>query len=148
MELAAASTSPTEIWLGPANTSVPFVAAFCGPGMVFTGASLTATPVIDLVPVTAGATPSLTLVAIVKLPLKSWVGVQVSPASNALTFATGPLAVHTPVPTTYVDVTEPDVPVFKLPAAGLDNVSVTVTVGLSTSLTTISVRFSAVSSVY
>ena len=43
--------------------------------------------------------------------------------------------------------TAPDVPVFRLPAAGSDSVSVAVTVALSTSLTTISVRLRGVSSV-
>ena len=41
--------------------------------------SLTAVPVIALLPVIAGATPSLTLVAMVKLPLKLAAGVNVSP---------------------------------------------------------------------
>ena len=62
-----------------------------------TGASLTAIPVNDLLPVRAGAVPSLTLVAMVKLPLKFAAGVNVTPASRALTFATAPLAAHTPV---------------------------------------------------
>ena len=49
-------------------------------------------------PVMAGATPSLTLVAIVKLPLKFAAGVNVTPASSALTSASAPEAVQTPVP--------------------------------------------------
>src|ERR1043166_4324733 len=105
-------------------------------------------PVIALVPVTAGATPSLTLVAIVKLLLKFEAGVNVRPASKTLTSARAPLAVQTPVPETYVDVTEPEVPVFKLPAAGLDRVNVAVTLALSASLITMSIRLSGVSSVY
>ena len=55
-------------------------------------------PVNALLPVMAGATPSLTLVAIVKLPLKFAAGVNVSPASSALTSAIAPAAVQTPVP--------------------------------------------------
>ncbi len=112
-----------------------------------TGASFTGVPVIALLPVTGAATPSLTLVAMVKLPLKLTVGVKVSPASKVFTSAMVPDAVHTPVPALYVEVTAPDVPVFRLPAAALDKVSVTVTLALSTSLTTISVRLSGVSSV-
>ena len=54
-------------------------------------------PVKALLPVIAGATPSLTLVAIEKLPLKFAAGVSVSPASSALTLAIAPEAVHTPV---------------------------------------------------
>jgi len=48
---------------------------------------------------------------------------------------------------TKVDVTAPEVLVLRLPAARFERVSVTVTLGLSTSLTTMSVRFSGVSSV-
>ena len=66
--------------------------------LVAVGASLTGVPVIALLPVTGAATPSLTLVAMVKLLLKSAVGVKVSAASSALTSAVAPLAVHTPVP--------------------------------------------------
>ena len=55
-------------------------------------------PVNALLPVIAGATPSLTLVAIVKLPLKFGAGVKVTPASSALTSAIAPEAVQTPVP--------------------------------------------------
>jgi len=44
-------------------------------------------------------------------------------------------------------VTSPEVAVFKLPAATSESVRVTVTLALSTSLTTMSVRLSAVSSV-
>ena len=62
------------------------------------GASFTGVPVIALTPVTASATPSLMLVAIVKLLLKFKAGVKVTPASNAFTSARAPLAVHTPVP--------------------------------------------------
>ena len=102
-------------------------------------------PVIALTPVIAGATPSLTLVAMVKLLLKFWVGVKVTPASRVLTSAIAPVALHTPAAN--VEVTVPDVPVFKLPAATFDRVRVAVTLALSTSLATMSVRFSAVSSV-
>ena len=63
------------------------------------GASLTATPVVALLPLTLRL-PSLTLVAIVKLALKFSVGVKVNPASSALTSARAPLAVQTPVPAT------------------------------------------------
>ena len=65
--------------------------------MVAVGASLTAVPVIALLPVTARL-PSLTLVAIVKLLLKLAVGVKVNAASSALTSAVAPLALHTPLP--------------------------------------------------
>ena len=53
---------------------------------------------MDFVPVTAAATPSLTLVAIVKLLLKFAAGVNVNAASNVLTSAMAPLADQTPVP--------------------------------------------------
>jgi hypothetical protein len=46
-----------------------------------------------------------------------------------------------------VDVTLPDVPTLRLPAAGFDKVRVTVTVVLSASLTTMLVRLRATSSV-
>ena len=110
------------------------------------GRSLTATPVKDLVP-DADRLPSLTLVATVKLPLKFKAGVNVNAASKVLTSATAPLAVQTPVPAFQVEVTAPDVPLFKLPAVAFDSVNVAVTVALSMSLMTISVRFRAVSSV-
>ena len=61
------------------------------------GASLTAVPVIALLPVTLRL-PSLTLVVMVKLLLKLTVGVKVNAASSALTSAVAPLALHTPVP--------------------------------------------------
>ena len=83
-----------------------------------------------------------------KLPLKFSAGVKVSPASRTFTSAIAPLALHTPVAALYVEVTAPEVAVLKLPAAALDNVKLAVTAGLSTSLTTMSVRFSGVSSVY
>ncbi len=86
--------------------------------------------------------------AIVKFALKFAAGVNVTPASSAFTSAFAPAAVHTPVPALYVEVTDPEVPVLRLPAAVFDSVSVTVTFALSTSATTMSVRFSAVSSVY
>ena len=60
------------------------------------GASLTAVPVKLLLPVMAAATPSVTLVAMVKLALKFSVGVKVNPASSVFTLAIAPLAVHTP----------------------------------------------------
>ena len=68
-----------------------------------------------------------------------------SPASSVFTSAIAPLAVHTPA--AKVEVTSPEVAVFKLPAARSESVRVTVTLALSTSLTTMSVRLSAVSSV-
>ena len=55
------------------------------------------------------------------------------------------MAVQTPA--LKVEVTAPEVPVVRLPAAVLDRVSVAVTVALSTSVATMSVRFFAVSSV-
>ena len=72
-------------------------------------------------------------------------GLKVTPASRVFTSAVAPLAVHTPP--TKVEVTAPDVPVVRLPAATSDKVSVTVTVALSTSVTTMLVRLSSVSSV-
>ena len=51
-----------------------------------------------LVPVMAAATPSLTLVARVKLLLKLPAGVKVNPASSVFTLASAPLALHTPLP--------------------------------------------------
>ena len=51
-----------------------------------------------LLPVTAVFTPSLTLVAMVKLLLKFSAGVNVSAASKVFTSALAPVAVHTPVP--------------------------------------------------
>jgi hypothetical protein len=62
--------------------------------------------------------------------------------------AKAPLAVHTPVPATYVEVTVPAVAVFKLPAAGVDRVKIAVTFALSTSLITRSIRFNPVFWVY
>jgi pilus assembly protein CpaE len=53
---------------------------------------------IAMLPVMGAATPSLTLVAMVKLLLKSSAGVKLTPASKVLTSASAPLAVHTPVP--------------------------------------------------
>ena len=54
-------------------------------------------PVMALLPL-ADRLPSLTLVAMVKLALKSAVGVKVRPASSAFTSASAPLALHTPLP--------------------------------------------------
>ena len=107
---------------------------------------MTGVPVIFLVPVIGAATPSETLVAMVKLLLKLEAGVKVNPASKVLTLAIAPVAVQTPVPAIYVEVTAPEVPVFKLPAGGLERVSVAVTLALSTSVITISIRFKGVSS--
>ena len=112
-----------------------------------TGASLTGIPVTGFAPVTE-SDPSLTLVAIVKLAFTFNAGMNVTPASKLFTSAIAPDAVHTPVPALYVEVTAPDVPVLKLPSDVLDNVNVAVTDALSTSLTTMSVRFNGVSSVY
>ena len=74
-----------------------------------------AVPATALTPVIGAATPSLTLVAIVKLLLKLAAGVNVRPASSVLTSAMAPLAVQTPMPALYVEVTAPEVAVFKLP---------------------------------
>src|SRR5262245_20846004 len=104
-----------------------------------TGASFTAMPVKALVPVNGVATPSLTLVAIEKSPLKFAAGLKVNPASSALTSPTAPEAVQTPA--TSDDVTEPKEPELNVPAAGFDSVSVTVTL-LSTSVTTMLARLS------
>ena len=65
--------------------------------LVSVGKSLTAMPLTVLIPITAGATPSETLVAIVKLLLKLALGVKVTPASKVFTLAVAPLAVQTPV---------------------------------------------------
>jgi hypothetical protein len=99
-----------------------------------------------LLPVTV-STPSLTLVATVKLPLKFRAGLNVTAARAALTSDTDPLAVQVPVPALKVEVTVPKVPVLRAPAAVLDSTRVAVTVLLSTSATRMSVRFSGVSSV-
>src|SRR5687767_6679866 len=101
---------------------------------VAVGASLTAVPVIALLPVVAGATPSDTEVAMLKLPLKSAAGLKVALSSSALTFAIAPLALHTP--DAKVEVTPLMVLVVINPAAGLDSVKVAVTLALSISLTT------------
>ena len=95
-----------------------------------------------MLPVIARATPSLTLVAMLKALLKFTAGVKVRPASKVFTFASTPLAVQTPA--VNVEVTVPAVAVFKLPAATFDRVKIAVTVGLSTSLITMSIRFNAV----
>ena len=58
---------------------------------------ITAVPVMLLLPVTGAAIPSLTLVAIVKAPLKFKAGVNTTPASSVFTLATAPPADHTPV---------------------------------------------------
>ena len=116
--------------------------------LVAVGASLTATPVITLVPLAGPVlAASRTDVVMLKLLLKFAAGLNVTPASSAFTSATAPVAVHTPVPALYVEVTAPEVAVFNAPAAAFDSVSVAVTFGLSISLTTMSVRFSGVSSV-
>src|SRR6185503_5677881 len=107
-------------------TAVPlalFSASDNGPAAFTTGASLTGVPVMALLPVTGAAMPSLTLVAIVKLPLKLAAGVKVRPARRMFTFAIAPLAVQTPVAALYVEVTAPEVAVFKLPAVGSDSVN-------------------------
>ena len=114
---------------------------------VAVGASFTAVPVKYLLPVKAGAIPSETLVVIVKLPLKFNVGVNVKPASNLFTSAIAPEALQIPVVELNVEVTTPEVAVVKLPAAEFDSVNVAVTLALSTSEMTISVKFSGVSSV-
>ena len=66
--------------------------------LVAVGASLTAMPVITLLPVMAGATPSLTLVAIVEAAVEVRRRRKRQPASSALTSAIAPEAVQTPVP--------------------------------------------------
>ena len=104
-------------------------------------------PVIALEPVIGAATPSLTLVAMLKFELKFADGVNTTPASSVLTFAIAPDALQTPVAALYVDVTAPEVPVDKPPAAAFERVSVAVTDELSISDTTMSIRFSGVSSV-
>ena len=93
-----APVASTSAMLIPLTVRLVSSAAVCAPGTVFTGASFTAVPVITLLPVTAGATPSDTDVAMVKLELKFAAGLKVTAASRALTLATAPLAAHTPVP--------------------------------------------------
>ena len=105
---------------------------------------MTGVPVMAFEPVTAAATPSLTLVAIVKFALKFKAGVNVKPDNRVLTSAIAPAAVQTPAAN--VDVTAPDVAVLILPARTFDRVKVTVTVAESTSLTTIAVSGNPVSS--
>ena len=114
---------------------------------VAVGLSFTAVPVKLLLSVKAGAIPSETLVVIVKLPLKFNVGVNVKPANNVFTLEIAPEALQIPVVELNVEVTTPEVAVVKLPAAEFDSVNVAVTLALSTSEMTISVKFSGVSSV-
>src|SRR4249919_3230172 len=85
-----------------------------------TGASLAGVPVTFLMPVTGAATPSDTLVRMVKLVLTLAAVLKVTPASRMLTSAIGPEAVHTPA--LKVEVTAPEVAVLRVPAAGLDRV--------------------------
>ena len=131
-------------------TAVEFSATFTlavvpPPLLVITGASFTAAPVIPLLPVTGAATPSLTLVEMLNPLLKSAAGVKVRLASRVLTSAMAPLADQTPA--AKVEVTLPEVPVLRLPAATFDKVKVAVTLTLSRSPMTMSVRLRAVSSV-
>ncbi|MBK8341262.1 MAG: hypothetical protein IPK99_15305 [Flavobacteriales bacterium] len=107
--------------------------------LVITGASFTTMPVIGLLPVTGAATPSLTLVVMLKLELKFKAGTNVTPASKVFTLAIAPLAVHTPA--LKVEVTAPEVAVVSDPADTFDKVNVAVVVAWSTSLTTMSIRF-------
>src|SRR5438874_806143 len=88
---------------------------------------------------------SLTMVAIETLLLKFRAGLNVTPASRALTSATAPEAVHTPP--LKVDVTAPDWPVLQVPAAASAVDKVCVMAALSTSDATMPVRFSGVSTV-
>jgi hypothetical protein len=141
------SMSATERALPAVKANVVSSSVLTALGAASVGASSTGVPVIAFEPVTSAAIPSLTLVAIVKPALKFGAGVNVTPASSTLTSAIGPLAVHTPVPPVYTDVTVPDVSVLRLPAAGSLSVRVMVTLVLSTSLTTMSTRSSGVSSV-
>ena len=83
----------------------------------------------------------------VKSPLNSALGVKLTPVNKVFTSSVAPLAVQTPVPALYVEVTLPLVAVDKLPAAALESVKVTVKFALSISLATISAKFSSVSSV-
>src|SRR6185503_20849688 len=88
----ALSTSLTTISIRFNGVSSVYVSAALR--FVAVGASLTGVPVTALLPVTLSA-PSLTLVAIVKLPLKLAAGVKVRPARSVFTLASAPLAVHT-----------------------------------------------------
>jgi hypothetical protein len=90
--------------------------------------------------------PSLTLVAMLKLLLKLDAGVNVTPANNAFTSASAPLALHTPE--MKVEVTEFELLVLSNPAVVFERVKVTVTLALSTSETTKFVKSSAVFCVY
>src|ERR1043165_749305 len=112
------------------------------------GPSLTAVPVMGLLPTIADATLSVTLVRMLKFALKLVAGVNVTRPRRTLTSAMGPDAVHTPALND--DVAPPLVAglAASVPAGGFESVRVTVTFALSTSLTTMSIRLSAVSSVY
>src|SRR5438477_525583 len=101
-----------------------------------------------LTPVIAGATPSLTLVAMVKLLLKFRAGLKVTPASKADTKTIRLQSSHMPMSYADLCVTAPEVAVVRLPAATFDRVRVAVMLALSTSLATMSIRLSVVSSVY
>src|SRR5438477_196586 len=100
-----------------------------------------------LTPVIAGATPSLTLVAMVKLLLKFRAGLKVTPASKALTRSEE----HTSELQSHVKLVGGLLPdkktVVRLPAATFDRVRVAVMLALCTSLATMSIRLCAVSSV-
>src|SRR5687768_2021482 len=113
---------------------------------VAVGASLTAARLSVLLKVMGVAFPSEIHVAILSGPLKLDAGSKLTAASNALTLSTAPLAVHTPV--AKVEVTPPEVPVVKVPASMLDNVSIAVTIPLAGCLITTLDRLSAVSSIY
>ena len=80
-------------------TTVPaaaFSGTACGESVMSVGASLTASPVMVFEPLTHRL-PSVTLVPIVKVPLKFGAGVNASAARSVLTFAMAPLADQTPV---------------------------------------------------
>ena len=98
------------------------------------------------VPVIAGASPSLTLVAIEKESVNPAAGTKDTPASSAFTEAMAPLALQTPP--LKLELTPLTFAVDKLPAAGLERVRVALIFGLSTSLTTMSIRCCGVSRLY
>src|SRR5438094_10272856 len=79
-----------------------------------------------LTSVIAGATPSLTLVAMVKLLLKFRAGLKVTPASKALTSAMAPLRSEERRVGKEGGVTAPEVEVVRLPAVACDRSRVAV----------------------
>src|SRR5436853_291995 len=97
-----------------------------------------------LTPVIAGATPSLMLVAIVKLLLKFRAGLKVTPASKALRSEERRVGKECRLRWSSEQETEHDVAGVRLAAATLGRGRVAVMLALSTSLATMSIRLSTV----